>query len=380
MNKLKVEKEPLFIRIVRILLGLVFIFSSFGKGVDPLGTAYRVEDYLIAYGMEWIYPLAFTLAVLLITVEFLIGVALLLKLQKKVVAWGVLLIMLFFTVVTYFDARYNLVPDCGCFGDALKLSNWVTFYKNIVLVVLAFIVFFGQKKITVKMPGWLQTVLLFLLAGGFVWFIFYNYNHLPMLDFRDWKVGNNMKNSGEENIKTYVTYRNKETGELKEYLSPEYPWNDSVWMKNWEFVDQRFDESGVVRKHTLFIEDEEGNDVTQSIIENPDYQLMLTTYDLDKANGGGMIKASELYHSLDSDDISFVLLSSSAKELVDKYKKVYSIDYEVYYADDIELKAMIRSNPGLVLLHDGTVLKKWHYNDFPDKIELKRVLTDALSE
>ncbi|RLD84038.1 MAG: hypothetical protein DRJ02_12170 [Bacteroidetes bacterium] len=380
MNKIKVEKEPLFIRIVRMVLGLVFIFSSFGKGVDPLGTAYRVEDYLIAYGMEWLYPLAFTLAVLLITVEFLIGVALLLKLQKKVVAWGVLLIMLFFTVVTYFDARYNLVPDCGCFGDALKLSNWVTFYKNIVLVVLAFIVFFGQKKITVKMPGWLQTVLLFLLAGGFVWFIFYNYNHLPMLDFRDWKVGNNMKNSGEENIKTYVTYRNKETGELKEYLSPEYPWNDSVWMKNWEFVDQRFDESGVVRKHTLFIEDEEGNDVTQSIIENPDYQLMLTTYDLGKANGGGMIKASELYHSLDSDDISFVLLSSSAKELVDKYKKVYSIDYEVYYADDIELKAMIRSNPGLVLLHDGTVLKKWHYNDFPDKIELKRVLTDALSE
>ncbi len=380
MNKQEAVKEPVFIKIVRMVLGLVFIFSSFGKGVDPLGTAYRVEDYLIAYGMEWLYPLAFTLTVLLITVEFLIGVALLLKLQKKLVAWGVLLIMLFFTVVTYFDARYNLVPDCGCFGDAVKLSNWVTFYKNIVLVTLAFIVFFWQKKTTVKMPGWLQTVLLFLLACGSVWFVFYNYNHLPVLDFRDWKVGSNMKNSGEENVKTYVTYRSKETGELKEFLSPDYPWNDTIWLKKWEFVDQRFDESGVVRKHTLFIEDEEGNDVTQSIIENPDYQLVLTTYDLEQANGGGMIKASELYHSLDNDDISFVLLSSSAKELVEKYKQVYSIDYEVYYADDIELKAMIRSNPGLMLLHDGTVLKKWHFNDFPDKKEVKNVLVEALSE
>jgi len=380
MNKQEAVKEPVFIKIVRMVLGLVFIFSSFGKGVDPLGTAYRVEDYLIAYGMEWLYPLAFTLTVLLITVEFLIGVALLLKLQKKLVAWGVLLIMLFFTVVTYFDARYNLVPDCGCFGDAVKLSNWVTFYKNIVLVTLAFIVFFWQKKTTVKMPGWLQTVLLFLLACGSVWFVFYNYNHLPVLDFRDWKVGSNMKNSGEENVKTYVTYRSKETGELKEFLSPDYPWNDTIWLKKWEFVDQRFDESGVVRKHTLFIEDEEGNDVTQSIIENPDYQLVLTTYDLEQANGGGMIKASELYHSLDNDDISFVILSSSAKELVEKYKQVYSIDYEVYYADDIELKAMIRSNPGLMLLHDGTVLKKWHFNDFPDKKEVKNVLVEALSE
>ncbi len=381
MSSPKAAKEPLFLKIVRILLGIVFIFSSFVKGVDPLGTAYRVEDYLIAYGIDWLLPMALIIAFLLITAEFIIGAALLLKLHPRLAAWSVLLIMIFFTVVTYFDARYNLVPDCGCFGDAVKLSNWATFYKNIFLIVLAAVVFFMQKRMPVKTPGWLQSVLVFLIAGGFVWFVNYNYNHLPLVDFRDWRVGKDMRNSGEENIKTYVTYRNKETGEVKEFLSPDYPWNDTVWMKRWEFVDQRTDESGVVRKHGLFIEDAEGDDVTKSIIENPGFQLILTTYDLEHADSGGMIKASELFHSLaDNENISFVLLSSSAEDVVEKYKEVYRIDYEVYFADDIELKAMIRSNPGMMLMHDGVVIKKWHYNDFPDGKELKKVMTEALSE
>ncbi len=381
MSSPKIRKEPLFLKIIRITLGLVFIFSSFVKGVDPLGTAYRVEDYLIAYGIDWLLPMAFSIAVLLITIEFVIGISLLLKLYPRLAAWGVLLIMLIFTVVTYFDARYNLVPDCGCFGDAIKLSNRMTFYKNMVLIILAVIVFITRKRIETQKPAWLQSVLLFVIAGGFVWFIFYNYDHLPLVDFRDWKVGNDMKNSGEENAKTYVMYRNKETGEVKEFLSPDYPWNDTVWMKQWEFVKQRVDDSKVIRKHGLFIEDEEGNDVTMSIIENPGLQLILTTYDLEEANGGGMIKASELAHSLtDDDNISFVLLSSSDVDVVEKYKEVYGIDYEVYYADDIELKAMIRSNPGMMLMHDGVVLKKWHYNDFPDRKELKKMITEALSE
>ena len=381
MSSPEARKEPFFFKSIRIVLGLIFIFSSFAKGVDPLGTTYRVEDYLIAYGIDWLLPMALSIAILLMTIEFMIGISLLLKLHPRLAAWGVLLIMVLFTVVTYFDARYNLVPDCGCFGDAIKLSNRMTFYKNIVLIILAIIVFIARKRVEAKKPVWFQSVLLFLIAGGFVWFVNYNYNHLPLVDFRDWKVGNDMKNSGEENEKTYVMYRNKETGEVKEFLSPDYPWNDTVWMKQWEFVDQRIDDSKVIRKHGLFIEDEEGDDVTMSIIENPGFQLILTTYDLEEANGGGMIKAAELYHSLtEEDNISFVLLSSSDVDVVEKYKEVYRIDYEVYYADDIELKAMIRSNPGMMLMHDGIVLKKWHYHDFPDRKELKKVITEALSE
>ena len=189
-----------------------------------------------------------------------------------------------------------------------------------------------------------------------------------------------MKSSGEENAKTYVIYKNKTTGEVKEYLSPEYPWNDSVWLKKWEFVDQRFDDSGVIRNHNVFIEDSEGDDFTKHIIENPDYQIILTTYDLESANSGGMIKASELFRSLRYDNISFVLLSSSGYDVISNFKEVYQMDYEVYFADDVELKAMIRSNPGLLLMHDGIVLEKWHYNDFPDPSELEDVITRELTE
>ncbi len=380
MNKTETNKEHIIVRILRIILGLLFIFSSFVKGVDPMGTAYRVEDYLIAYGIDWLYELSFALGVFLIVVEFLLGVALVFKLRYKLAALGVLLIMVFFTTVTYFDARYNLVPDCGCFGDAIKLSNWGTFYKNIVFIIMAIIVFFTRKMTVPRLPKWFQTVLLIGLVGGFIWFIFYNYYHLPVIDFRDWKVGNDMKSSGEENAKTYVIYKHIETGEVKEYLAPDYPWNDSTWRAEWEFVDQRYDDSGVVRKHTLFLEDEAGNNYTSYIIENPDYQLVLTTYDLEKANSGGMIKASELFHSINRNDISYALLSSSGIDVIQNFEEVYQMDYEVYFADDIELKAMIRSNPGLMLLHNGVVLEKWHFNDFPDKKELEEVIASETTE
>jgi hypothetical protein len=135
-----------------------------------------------------------------------------------------------------------------------------------------------------------------------------------------------------------------------------------------------------VRKHNLFLEDEAGNNYTKYIIENPDYQLVLTTYDLEKANSGGMIKASELFHSLNRDDISYALLSSSGMDVIQNFEEVYQMDYDVYFADDIELKAMIRSNPGLMLLHNGVVLGKWHFNDFPDKKELEEVIASAETE
>lgn len=379
-NVAETNKENIFVRIIRIALGLVFIFSSFVKGVDPMGTAYRIEDYLIAYGIDWLYNLSFGLGVFLIAVEFLLGVALVFKLRYKLATLGVLLIMVFFTIVTYFDARYNLVPDCGCFGDAIKLSNWGTFYKNIVLIVMAIIVFFTRRMTVPRLPSWFQSVVLVILVGGFIWFMFYNYYHLPIVDFRDWKVGNDMKSSGEENAKTYVIYKNVETGEIKEYLAPDYPWNDSVWRTQWEFVDQRFDDSGVIRMHTLFLEDEAGSNYTEYVIENPDYQLLLTTYDLEEANGGGMIEASELFNSLNRNDISFALLSSSGIDIIQNFEEVYQINYEVYFADDIELKAMIRSNPGLMLLHNGVVLEKWHFNDFPEIKELEEVIASKETE
>ena len=367
--------EPLLVKAIRILTGLVFIFSSVVKGIDPMGTDYRIVDYLDAYGWYFLTDLSFALAVLLISAEFILGVAFLFKLRIRLAAIGVLLIMIFFTVVTYFDARYNLVPDCGCFGDAIKISNWQTFYKNIVLLVFALVIFVKRNKIALRMRKWMQVAILLLMLVVFDWFLFYNYNHLPVVDFRDWKVGNDMKSNGRETVKNYLIYQNINTGETKEYISPNYPWNDSVWMSEWEFVAQRIDDSQLVLKHGIIVEDVDGNNLTEDIIENHGYQLILTSYELDNAVGQGMIAASELFNGLYESDINVTMLTSSTEDVIDRHREVYAIDYDVYFADDIELKAMIRSNPGLLLLNNGVIVAKWHNNDFPKAEDIKELIS-----
>lgn len=371
LNKKNIE--PILVKVIRIITGLTFIFSAVVKGIDPIGTDYRIVDYLDAYGWYFLTDLSFPLAVLLISVEFLLGVAFLLKLRIRLASIGILLIMIFFTVVTYFDARYNLVPDCGCFGDAIKISNWQTFYKNIVLLIFALIVFVKRNKIALRMRKWMQLTILILLLVSFDWFLFHNYNHLPVVDFRDWKIGNDMKSSGQETVKNYLIYKNINTGEIKEYISPNYPWNDSVWMSEWEFVNQRIDNSQLILKHGIIVEDEAGNNITADIIENPGFQLILTSDNLEEVEGQGMIDASNLFNALNESSIDFAMLTNSMQD-VDSRGEVYAIDYDVYFADDIELKAMIRSNPGLVLLNNGVVVAKWHHNDFPEVDEIKELI------
>jgi hypothetical protein len=284
--------------------------------------------------------------------------------------------MVFFTIVTFFDALYELVPDCGCFGDAIKLSNWGTFYKNIVLLGFAVIIYISRKKIKPIASQSVQYIMIILVLGMFEWFMYHNLNHLPMNDFRDWKVGNDMKSTGKETVITYLAYQNKNTGELKEYVSPNYPWNDSVWMSEWEFVSQRIDDSNLELKHGLLVEDESGNNVTEYLIENPDYQLLLTVYDIQEVNPDAMILASELFNDIYDTGINFAMVSSSTSDELVDYLDKYNMDYDIYYGDDIELKAMIRSNPGLILLKDGMVIDKWHYNDFPTKDQFELIISD----
>jgi hypothetical protein len=183
-----------------------------------------------------------------------------------------------------------------------------------------------------------------------------------------------MKIKNAEKQKIYVIYKNKQTGEQKEYLTPNYPWNDSTWKANWEFVDQRIDNSEVIKPHDLVIEDEDNNDVTQAVIENPGFHLLIVSPDLDEASGAGMIKAAYLAEKLENDNVESTLICATGPEEVKKYLTLYKIDYPVYFADDIELKAMIRSNPGMLLIHNGIIIKKWHCNDFPSLAEIKTLL------
>jgi uncharacterized membrane protein YphA (DoxX/SURF4 family) len=364
--------SKLQITISRIILGCLFVFSGFVKGIDPVGTQYLIEDYFIAFGTDWAIPFALPLSVILNATEFVLGILLLLNVNMRISAWLVLVMMSVFTLLTFNDATNNPVPDCGCFGDVLIISNWQTFYKNLVIDALLLMVFLTRKRI----PGWFNyrvewTLLAFAILG-FVYFEVHNIRHLPAIDFMDWKVGKKMMNENPLPLKYYLKYRNKHTGQTKEYLSPDYPYNDSAWMANWEFVNQRVVDPNP-HLHDMRAEDERGNDQTQAILENPGYQFMLISFDLSKANLKQMDQIRDLINYCNQTETSFVVITSSLPADALIFKKTHDLDTDFYFADDVILMAMIRSNPGLILMKNGVILSKWHFNDFPTAEEVKVV-------
>jgi len=361
----------------RILVGLVFVFSGFVKGVDPLGTAYRLEDYFIAFNWEFFIPLSLFFSILLCTIEFTTGIMLLLNLKMKTTSWLLLLMMLFFTGLTLNDALYSPVPDCGCFGDALKLTNWQTFYKNLVLLPLAALIFINRNKFkpyTTSGKQWLMAAFFMAVFAGFSYRC---YSHLPAIDFTEWKTGHKLYPDNPQPVKYYLTYKNKQSGEVKEYLSPDYPFSDSLWMEQWEFVSQRVNDPNVYYGKSLIISDTAGNNVTESIVRNPDYQLIVNSYDLAKTDRNAFKKLNAFCAKANADNIATAVLVSSRPSEIVEFVNENKLQLDFYTADDIVLKTIVRSNPGLLLLKDGVILKKWHSNDIPEYEDFKK-LTGSL--
>lgn len=356
----------------RLLAGAVFVFSGFVKGVDPLGTAYKLEDYFVAYGMTWANELSLILSILLCTIEFVIGAALLFNLKMRITSWALLLMMSFFTLLTFYDALYAPVPDCGCFGDAIKLTNWETFYKNIVLMVFTLIVYKNRKRFTACMGGALQKLAIIIFFAGFAFFSFYNYTHLPMIDFRHWKIGNKMTADVNAEVKVFVKYKNLKSGEVKEYLSPNFPWNDPDWLAEWEFVDQRTETEGETIAHNLMAEDVFQNDFTDYILESPGI-FVVVAHDLTNASAKGLERISELLPQISESGYPVALLTASLPEDAEIILDNHDMQTELFFADEVVLKTMIRSNPGLVLFYNGYVAGKWHFNRLPEQAEIDRL-------
>lgn len=360
----------------RIIVGLVFIFSGFVKGIDPWGTVYRMEDYFLAFNMAWAMPFSHFLSVFLCVLEFSIGISLLLNLWIRKTSWILLPMMTFFTVLTFFDAVYNIVPDCGCFGDAIKLTNVETFIKNLLLMMMVIPIFLWRNKFKSAIPAYAEIVFLFLTMIAFAWLSIYSYRHLPLIDFMPWKVGNNVNQASTLPIKFYVTYKNRHTGEEKEFVAPDYPWNDTVWLSNWIFKSQRVENPNMNEGSTLRVEDEKGNVITSEILDNPDYHFLFISYDLTLADPQGFLKILPFYKKALIDGYSFVCITSSLPQVVKNFRIENGTAFDFYYADDIVLKMMVRANPGLILLKHGVVLAKWHYRDIPPYEEIKRTYMD----
>ncbi|MBI9033302.1 MAG: DoxX family protein [Bacteroidales bacterium] len=359
-----------YFRIVsRFVIGIVFIFSGFVKGVDPLGTMYKMEDYFAAFNMLWAEPLALPLSVCLVVFEFMLGVMLILNIWPKLINWLVLLTMSFFTILTFNDALFNPVPDCGCFGDAIILTPWETFYKNVVLMFFVFVLMRTFKEIR---SSWNQVAALsltILFAGLFAGFSLTALYHLPSIDFRYWKEGKDLKlDNGESQV--YLVYQNLESGEQLSFKSEDLPWQDSVWMAEWEFVEQKSEQSG--ETHDLQIIDAYGDDVTDFILLNSEYQFVICAYDLNKSKEKGLEKVFGFYKELKNENFNFILLTSSLQEEINSVYKKHEVNMDYGFSDDVTLKAMIRNNPGVLLLKDGVILKKWAYRDLPDPSDIKK--------
>jgi len=368
------EAKPSKVLLVcRLLVGALFIFSSFTKGVDPLGTKYKMLDYFAVYGITWLNDLALVLAMLMILAEFIVGICLMTNIFPRLAVLGATLLMIFFTVTTLFDALYDLVPDCGCFGTAVKMSNWQTFYKNLVIDAVLIPLILCNKQLKNGLKPVIQFAIGCAYALAFLGFEVYNYRHLPVVDFMNWKVGRQMNTEPQEATRIYLTYRNKATGETQEYLSPNYPWNDSVWMSQWEFVDQRSEGGANFLGFSAL--DEDGNDVTDMIL-NTENLLMFTSSDLNEVSEKDWEKTRLITEAADSKGYTVIWTVANEPELVEQLREKYDFLYEVYYADELEIKPIVRSNPGLIWLDNGLVKDKWSSVDFPQGKKLERLFVE----
>jgi hypothetical protein len=266
---------------------------------------------------------------------------------------------------------YNLVPDCGCFGDALKITNVQTFIKNLILMAFVLPIFAWRNKFRSLLPSWGDVTILLGVAIAFSTLSIQCYRHLPLIDFMAWKVGNRVNKTETLPVTFYVTYKNKKTGEEKEYVSPNYPWNDSVWLADWIFTSQRVVDPNKDQGLVLRVEDQYGTDFTSSVLDNPDYQFILVAYDLGKANRKGFRDILPLFKKAMMDGHSFICLTNSLPAEIKKFRMDNGTAFDYYNSDDVVLKTMVRSNPGLILMKDGIVLAKWGFRDFPAYDQVK---------
>lgn len=364
----------------RIFTGLLFIFSGFIKANDPTGFGYKLQEYFEVFHLTTFNEYATAIAVVICGFEILLGALLLFGVYANLVAWGLLLLILFFTFLTFYSAFFEVVTSCGCFGDAIPLTPWQSFSKDLVLLALILIIFFNRKQIQSIIKGsgnqFIVTLITTIVSLGIG---IYTVNYLPFIDFLPYKIGNNLPSlmvlpEGKQGdvFEQLYTMKNKKTGETKKVNDKVYM-ADKLWEdESWEIIGEP--ESKLIKKGydipipDLLITDADGADHTQEIIANPYYNIIIVAKDLSSTNINAIQKINQTVTQMTKDynGLRVVLLTASASKDAQYLSDKMQLIAEIYYADLIPLKSMVRANPGVILLKGGNVMGKWHYNNFPD--------------
>ena len=363
----------------RFLLGATFVFSGFVKAIDPIGTQYKLQDYISAVGMGGIVPDIVTLlaSVALSALEFSLGVFVLFAIRRHLVSKILVAFMAVMTLITVWIALFNPVKDCGCFGEALRLTNVQTLLKNIVLLAASVVVAWRPLRMyrfLSRSTQWIAinyTILFVLLLSAHCLY------HLPLIDFRPYHIGMNIKKgmeipAGAPQPEFETTFILQKNGVKKEFTLDNYP--DS----SWQFVDSKTvqtKEGYVPPIHDFSIQKADGDDITDSVLTAKGYIFLLVSPHLEQADDSNFGDIDLLYEYCQERKIPFYCLTASTKKDIDHWADITGAEYPFCFTDETTLKTIIRSNPGLLLLQDGTIIRKWSHNDLPSSSSLNAPLS-----
>ena len=351
----------------RIFVGILFIISGLIKLNDPIGFSYKLAEYFseAVFNMPFFIPLSLALAVFLVILEVVLGVMLLIGYKTKFTIWSLLLLIVMFTFLTFYSAYFNVVKDCGCFGDALKLTPWESFIKDIVLLFFILVLYFNQSLIK---PLFNQTTQNIIFLGSIILcsiLAFVVLKHLPIIDFRPYKVGNNIQegmrvpDDAEKSVVEMI-FIYKVKG-----VETEFTEKDLMNIpEGAEFIDRKDKviTEGYVPPIFDFTMEKDDSDYASEFLEAPK-TMLIVAYDLHNADREGLAKMEKLFLEAKAKGYKVAGMTSSLPEEINKAKKEFGLTFDFYFCDAITLKTIERANPNIVILKQGTIMQKVHHND-----------------
>ncbi len=359
--------------IVRFVVAIVFIFSGFVKLIDPIGSAYKFEEYFGAdvLNMEFLIPYALPFSIFLILAEIMLGVMLLVGYKSKFTVRSLLVLILVFLFLTWYSAYYDKVTDCGCFGDAVTLTTWETFYKNVILVAMILFLLFTTKYIKPLVSGAIAKWTSFASFLIFSFITYYVLAHLPIIDFRAYAVGKNIPEGmvfpeGAEQAVYKDTWIYNVGGEDKEYTTEEKPWD----IEGATFVDRKTKliSKGYEPPIHDFTMEKEGVDKIEELMQK-ERLLLVVLYNIAKTDKKALENVKEISTKAMQEGYDVYAFSASPIEDYKKIKSEYKLDFDLLFCDETTLKTIVRANPGIVIVNKGTITGKWNANDM-DKVKL----------